>query len=649
MGATTLIGDVGHAPRRGGGRDLLRFITCGSVDDGKSTLIGRLLLDCRLILDDQLASLERDSVRFGNAGRGRLDPALLVDGLEAEREQGITIDVAHRFFDTGNRRFIVADTPGHEQYTRNMATGASTAEAAVLLVDAKAGVLTQTRRHAFIVSLFGIRHVILAVNKMDTVDWDRSVFDRVAADFRAVAGKLGIADVPCAPMSALLGDNVARRSKNMPWYDGPTLLERLESIPAGEDETARPFRFPVQWVNRPDSTFRGYAGTIATGAVRPGDRVAVLPAGREATVERIVTFDGDLPEASAARAVTLTLVEDVDVSRGDMIAHAAARPEISDILTAHVVWMAEAPLTPGRSHLLRTTTATVGAWVTRIKYKINVDTLEPAPARNLELNAVGVCELALDRAIPFDPHAENRATGGFILIDRTSNATVGCGMIDFAPRRSHNIHCQATTIDRSAREALNGAPARVLWFTGLSGSGKSTIADAVERDLHVRGYHTMLLDGDNVRRGLNRDLGFTEVDRVENIRRVAEVAKLMVEAGVIVLVCLISPYRSERRAARELFAEGEFLEIHVDTPLEVCEARDSKGLYKKARAGRLPNLTGVDSPYEPPLDPELVLRSDGALTPEALAAEVVRAVETTLEAAGRARNEAAPGPKPLEI
>jgi len=620
------VGDVETFLARRAERDLLRLVTCGSVDDGKSTLIGRLLLDCRSVLDDQLASLRRDSVRFGNAGEGRIDPALLVDGLEAEREQGITIDVAYRFLDTGRRRFIIADTPGHIQYTRNMATGASTAEVALLLVDARTGVTTQTRRHALIAALFGIRRVVLAVNKMDLVGWDQGVFERVSSDFGALAERLGIARALCVPLSALLGDNVVRRSTDTPWYDGPTLLDHLETIPVAEGDGDRPFRFPVQWVNRPNADFRGYSGTVVSGVVRPGDRVAVLPSGREATIDRITVWEGDLLEAGAGRAVTLTLTEDVDVSRGDVIVAASDRPETSDLLTARVVWMDDRPLTPNRKYLMRIGTATVNAWVTKLKHAIDVDTGLSIQASLLKLNDVGLCELALDRAIPFEAHGDNRTLGGIILVDRTTNATSGCGVIDFAPRRSTNIHRYATVVDKRARAAIKGANPRVLWFTGLSGSGKSTIADMVERELHARGLHTMTLDGDNLRHGLNRDLGFTEADRVENIRRTAEAAKLMVEAGLITLVCLISPYRADRRTARELFEEGEFVEIHVDAPLAVCEARDPKGLYKKARAGRIPNFTGVDAAYEAPEDPELILKS-GESSVEDLAARVIRRLE----------------------
>ncbi len=607
-------------------KDLLRFITCGSVDDGKSSLIGRLLYDCKLLFEDQLASLEKDSGRFGTTGSGKLDLALLVDGLAAEREQGITIDVAYRFFTTDKRKFIVADTPGHEQYTRNMATGASTADAAVLLVDARKGVLTQTRRHSTIVSLLGIRHVVLAVNKMDMVEWDRAVFERIAEDYRAFAHGLGIRDVACIPVSALTGDNVTTPSASMDWYKGPTLLAQLETMEVSSDALNRPFRLPVQWVNRPDQHFRGFSGTIAGGTVRPGDPVAILPSGRTTTVARVVTMDGDLEEGVADQAVTLVLAEEVDVSRGDVIAAADARPEVADQFAAHIVWMSEQPLLPGRSYLLRLGTSTVGAQVTELKHVLNVNTQEHIAAKHLDLNAVGLCNVALDRPVPFDAYADNRATGSFVLIDRISNATVGCGMIDFALRRASNIHWQPMKVDKAARGALNGQKPCVLWFTGLSGSGKSTVADLVEQELHRRGRRTMSLDGDNVRHGLSRDLGFTDEDRVENIRRVSEVAKLMVDAGLIVLVSFISPFRSERRTARELMEPGEFLEIFVDAPLEVCEARDPKGLYRKARAGQLPHFTGLGSSYEPPENPELHLNSE-AETAERLAARVVAILE----------------------
>ncbi|MFC5309697.1 sulfate adenylyltransferase subunit CysN, partial [Azospirillum picis] len=593
-------------------KDLLRFITCGSVDDGKSTLIGRLLYDSKCLFEDQLASLEKDSTRFGTTGAGQLDLALLVDGLAAEREQGITIDVAYRFFTTDRRKFIVADTPGHEQYTRNMVTGASTADAAVLLVDARKGVLTQTRRHSTIVSLLGVRHIVLAINKMDAVGWSRETFERIAADYRVFAERIGLANVTCIPVSALTGDNVTTPSPAMGWYRGPTLLGHLETLDAaprtnGANGAGGGFRLAVQWVNRPNQDFRGFTGTVTGGSVRPGDAVAILPGGRTSRVARIVTMDGDLEVAVPGQAVTLVLADEVDASRGDMIVAAEGRPEVTDQFAAHVVWMDEQPLLPGRSYLLRAGTATVGAQVTELKHTINVNTQEHAAAKSLELNDVGFCNLALDRPIPFDAYADNRDTGSFILVDRLTNATAGCGMIRFPLRRASNIHRHASKLDKAARAGGLQKPC-VLWFTGLSGSGKSSVADRLEQELHRLGRRTMILDGDNVRHGLNKDLGFTDEDRVENIRRVAEVSKLMVEAGLIVLVSFISPFRGERRLARSLVEDGEFLEVFMDTPLEVCEARDPKGLYKKARAGQLPNFTGIDSAYEPPEAPEITLK-----------------------------------------
>ncbi|CAO3460688.1 Sulfate adenylyltransferase subunit 1 (EC 2.7.7.4) / Adenylylsulfate kinase (EC 2.7.1.25) [Azospirillum argentinense] len=609
------------------GKELLRFLTCGSVDDGKSTLIGRLLYDSKRLCEDHLASLERDSRRYGTTGTGQLDLALLVDGLAAEREQGITIDVAHRFFTTSRRAFIVADTPGHEQYTRNMATGASTADAAVLLVDARKGLLTQTRRHSHIVAMLGIRHVVLAVNKMDAVGWDEAVFARIAAQYREFAARLGISGVDCIPLSALTGDNVVTASAAMGWYRGPTLLGRLETMEIASDALRRPFRMPVQWVNRPDQDFRGFSGTIAGGTIRVGDPVAILPGARTTTVSRIVTMDGDLDSAVAHQAVTLVLADEVDVSRGDVVAAMEARPEVADQFAAHILWMGEQPLLPGRLYVLRLGTATAGAQVTELKHAVNVNSLEHSAARQLGLNEIGLCNLALDRPVAFDPYRENPQTGGFILIDRMTNATVGCGMIGFPLRRASNIHWQRMRVDKAARAAVNGQKPCVLWFTGLSGAGKSTVADLVEQELHRRGRRTMSLDGDNVRHGLNKDLGFTNADRVENIRRVAEVAKLMTEAGLIVLASFISPFRNERRMARDLMEDGEFLEIFVDAPLEVCEARDPKGLYRKARSGRLPNFTGIDSPYEPPEAPELHLHA-GDHTPQELATRVVAMLET---------------------
>ena len=604
--------------------ELLRFLTCGSVDDGKSTLIGRLLFDCRLLYEDQLAALGADTSRFGTTASGELDFALLVDGLEAEREQGITIDVAYRYFSTGRRRFIVADAPGHEQYTRNMATAASTADLAVLLVDARKGLLlTQTFRHSYIVSLMGIRHVVLAVNKMDAVGWDRTIFDDIAAAYCKLAADLGIADVACVPISALHGDNVASQSANMSWYAGPTLLADLEAVEIFPDLEAKPFRMAVQWVNRPDQNFRGYSGTIASGFVRPGDRVAVLPSGQTAHVTRIVTMDGDIHCAAAGDAVTLTVDAEIDISRGDLIAADAARPVLADQFAAHIIWMSDQPLLPGRSYVLFSGTSFVSAQVTELKYRINVSSREHLAAPHLDLNEIGFCNVALDRAIPFDTYEENRETGNFILIDRLTNATVACGMIAFALRRATNVHWQSLKINKTARAALNGQKPCILWFTGLSGAGKSTVADLLEQALHRLGRRTILLDGDNIRHGLNRDLGFTDEDRVENIRRVAEVAKLMVEAGLIVLVSFISPFRNERRMARDLVGPGEFIEIYVDTPIEICEARDPKGLYKLARAGKLPNLTGLGSPYEVPENAEMVLNA-AAQAPDNLVEQIMR-------------------------
>ena len=580
-------------------KSLLRFITCGSVDDGKSTLIGRLLYDSKLIFEDQLAALEADSKKVGTQG-GELDFALLVDGLAAEREQGITIDVAYRFFSTDRRKFIVADTPGHEQYTRNMATGASTADVAVILIDARRGVQTQTRRHSYIVSLLGIRHVVLAINKMDLVEFSQGVYDAILAEYRPFAQQIGLEQIVAIPLSALRGDNVTEPSARMAWYTGPTLMQHLETVEIEDRSQQRPMRLPVQWVNRPHQDFRGFAGTLAGGSVRRGDAIRVLPSGRTSRVARIVTFDGELERAVAGQAVTLVLEDEVDVSRGDVLTAADQPATIADQLQATLIWMHEEAMLPGRPYLLKTGTRTVTASVTELRHKVNVNTLEHVAAKQLELNEIGLCNLALDRAVAFDPYAENRDTGGFILIDRLSNDTVGAGLIHYALRRADNIHWQALDVNRAARAHQKGQKACVLWFTGLSGAGKSTIANLVEKRLHASGKHTYLLDGDNVRHGLNKDLGFTDADRVENIRRVAEVAKLMVDAGLIVLVSFISPFRSERRMARELVGPGEFVEIFVDTPLAEAEKRDPKGLYRKARRGELRNFTGIDSPYEPP-------------------------------------------------
>jgi bifunctional enzyme CysN/CysC len=589
--------------------ELLRLLTCGSVDDGKSTLIGRLLFDCRLLYEDQLAALGNDTSRFGTTAAGELDFALLVDGLEAEREQGITIDVAYRHFTTRRRRFIVADAPGHEQYTRNMATAASTSQLAVLLVDARKGLLPQTHRHSYIAYLLGIRDVVLAVNKMDAVGWDREVFDAIAVAYSKVAAEVGITDVTCIPISALQGDNIVSASPNMTWYSGPTLLAHLETVRVGDDLAAKPFRMPVQWVNRPDQSFRGYSGTVASGVVGRGDRVAVLPSGQAAHIARIVTMDGDLDFAAAGEAVTLTLDAEIDVSRGDLFAADTAYPVVAEQFAVHLIWMDDQPLLPGRSYLLFASGNFVNAQVTELKYKINVGTRQHIAAKHLDLNEIGLCNIALDRPLPLDAYEENRETGSFILIDRFTFATVACGMVTYPLRRATNIRWQPLKIDKTARAALNGQKPCILWFTGLSGAGKSTIADLLEQTLHRLGRRTILLDGDNVRHGLNRDLGFTDEDRVENIRRIAEVAKLMVEAGLIVLVSFISPFRSERRMARELVSPDEFIEIYVDTPLEICEARDPKGLYRLARAGKLPNLTGIGSAYEAPEEAEIVLKA----------------------------------------
>jgi bifunctional enzyme CysN/CysC len=591
--------DVGRYLEADDRKTLLRFITCGSVDDGKSTLIGRLLYESKLIFDDQLAALEADSKRVGTQG-GALDFALLVDGLAAEREQGITIDVAHRFFTTDRRKFIVADTPGHEQYTRNMATGASTADVAVILADARKGVLTQTRRHSFIVAMLGIKQVVLAVNKMDLAGYDRAVFERIAADYREFAAGLGLTGIEAIPISALRGDNVVDAGGNMPWYDGPPLLSYLETVDVGQEEANGPFRLPVQLVTRPDLDFRGYAGIIAGGTVRRGDEVRVLPSGAAATVTRIVTYDGDLPVAEAGQSVTLTLDREIDVSRGDLIVAAGDPAGVADQFEAHLVWMHPEPLLPGRPYLIKIGSSTATCSVTHIKHGINVNTLERTPASTLSVNDIAVANIATDRRLPFDPYLTNRETGGFVLIDRLTNGTVCAGMIDFALRRSDNIHWQALDVTKEARVAIKGHRPGVVWFTGISGAGKSTIANALERRLHALGCHTATLDGDNVRHGLNRDLGFTDADRVENIRRVGEVARLMADAGLLVLVSFISPFRAERDAARALVDPGEFVEVFVDTPLDVAEGRDRKGLYRKARAGSLPHFTGIDSPYEPP-------------------------------------------------
>ncbi|SHM78249.1 sulfate adenylyltransferase subunit CysN [Roseibium suaedae] len=603
-------------------KDQLRFLTCGSVDDGKSTLIGRLLYDTKLIFEDQLAALEKDSRRHGTVGED-IDLALLVDGLEAEREQGITIDVAYRFFATDKRKFIVADTPGHEQYTRNMATGASTADLAVLLVDARHGLMVQTRRHAFIASLLGIRHVVLAVNKIDLVDFSEERFNEIRETFEQFASGFDFETLVAIPMSARYGDNVTGRSENMGWYQGQTLLEHLETVQIGEHELNQPFRFPVQWVNRPNLDFRGYSGTIAGGVVKKGDELVVAGSGKTSKVASILTPVGEADAARAGEAVTITLEDEIDISRGDLLADATARPDVADQMAAHLIWMAEDALLPGRSYLMKIGTRSVTATVTEIKHKINVNTFEHVAGKQLELNEIAFCNLAMSAPVAFDPYEANRSTGSFILIDRVTNATVGAGMVWFALRRATNIHWQALDVDKAARaESLGQRPA-VLWFTGLSGSGKSTIASIVEKKLHLEGRHTYTLDGDNVRHGLNKDLGFTDADRVENIRRVGEVSRLFVDSGLITLVSFISPFRAERQMARDLLQDGEFIEIFVDTPIEECKKRDPKGLYAKAEAGQIKNFTGIDSPYEVPENPELVLKNFGR-DPEDVAEDVIR-------------------------
>ncbi len=604
-------------------KDLLRFITCGSVDDGKSTLIGRLLYESKMLFEDQLAALEADSKKLGTQG-GNLDFALLVDGLSAEREQGITIDVAYRAFTTARRKFIVADTPGHEQYTRNMATGASTAELAIILIDARKGVLTQTRRHSFICKLLGIRHLVLCINKMDLVGYSRETFEKIEADYRKFAAELGVtSEIKVIPVSALLGDNMIERSAQMQWYQGPTLMGHLETVPVGDDAKTKPFRLPVQWVNRPDQNFRGFAGTIASGTVKTGDKVKILPSGKQSTVTRIVTQDGDLAEAQAEQAITLTLADEVDASRGDVICAAQSPVEVSDQFEVQVLWMGDEPMLPGRAYLIKSATKTLPGALDKLKYKVNVNTLEHQATETLSLNEIGLCNLELNGPLAFEPYATNKTLGSFIIIDRFTNNTVGFGLINFALRRAANIHWQAMDVNKSSRGALLQQKPTVLWFTGLSGAGKSTIANLVEKKLQARGRLTYLLDGDNVRHGLNRDLGFTDADRVENIRRVGEVAKLMTDAGLITLVSFISPFKAERQMARELLGEGEFMEIFVDTSLAEAEKRDVKGLYAKARRGELKNFTGISSPYEQPDAAELRLDT-GLSSPEEAAEEVVK-------------------------
>ncbi|GAB2652736.1 sulfate adenylyltransferase subunit CysN [Prescottella soli] len=612
--------DIEQYLERHANKSMLRFITCGSVDDGKSTLIGRLLYESKLVFEDQLSALESDSKKVGTQGEG-LDFALLVDGLAAEREQGITIDVAYRYFTTERRKFVVADTPGHEQYTRNMVTGASTAELAVILVDARKGVLTQTRRHSYLVSLLGIRHVVLAVNKLDLVDYSQEVFERIAGEYAAFAAEIGLEHVVPIPMSAYVGDNLTEPSPNTPWYQGPTLIDHLETVEIEDELRGAPFRMPVQWVNRPDLDFRGFSGQIVGGVVRPGDRVRVLPGGKESTVDRIVTMDGDLDEAVAGRSVTITLTDEIDISRGDVLVATEALPGVADQFEAQLVWMGEHDMLPERPYVCQIGTMTVQARITRPKYKVNVNTLERTATNTLALNEIGVCNISFDRPVPFDTYSDNRDMGGFILIDRLTNTTVGAGLIRHSLRRSDNIHWQAVDVNEESRATLNGHRPQILWFTGLSGSGKSTIANELERRLYALGCHTYLLDGDNVRHGLNRDLGFTEADRVENIRRVTEVARLMADAGLIVLASFISPFRAEREAARELIGEDRFCEVFVDTPIDVAEQRDPKGLYKKARRGELANFTGIDSPYESPADPEV--RIDTTATSPEQASELI--------------------------
>jgi bifunctional enzyme CysN/CysC len=606
-------------------KSLLRFITCGSVDDGKSTLIGRLLYDSKMIFEDQLATLEADSKRMGTQGQ-EIDFALLVDGLAAEREQGITIDVAYRFFATEKRKFIVADCPGHEQYTRNMVTGASTADLAVILIDARKGVLVQTRRHSYLAKLLGIRNIVLAVNKMDLIDYDQAKYDAIVADYTAFAANIGITDFTAMPISGFKGDNITDNSANTPWYSGKPLMAHLETVALdNEADQTKPLRMAVQWVNRPNLDFRGFSGQIATGTVHPGDAIRVLPSGKTSTISKIVTLGGELTEAVAGQSVTLCFADEVDCSRGDVIAAADSPPEVSDQFESTIVWLADDALIPGRAYWLKLGTQTVSATVQAPKYTVNVNTMEQMAAKTLDLNAIGVAEIATDKPIVFESYADSHTLGGFILIDKITNRTVGAGMLNFSLRRAQNVHWQATDIGREAHANLKNQTPRVLWFTGLSGSGKSTIANEVEKNLNLMNRHTFLLDGDNVRHGLNKDLGFTETDRIENIRRVGEVAKLMADAGLIVLTAFISPFRAERDMVRSMLPEGEFIEIFVDTPLEVAEARDVKGLYKKARAGQLKNFTGIDSPYEPPHQPEIRVNTV-EMTPAEAAEYIVRQI-----------------------
>ncbi len=601
-------------------KSLLRFITCGSVDDGKSTLIGRLLWDSKLIFEDQLAALESDSRKVGTQG-GEIDFALLLDGLQAEREQGITIDVAYRFFSTDKRKFIVADTPGHEQYTRNMATGASTADVAVILIDGRKGILTQTRRHSFITSLLGIKHVVLAVNKMDLIDYDQAKFDSIVAEYREFSKDLGYSSITAIPLSALRGDNMIDASPNTPWYEGPSLLAHLETVQVEQDAIDKPFRMPVQWVNRPNLDFRGFSGTISSGIVKQGDPIAVTASGQTSKVKEIVTYDGNLDQAFAGQAVTLTLEDEIDISRGDVLAPPDARPEFADQFEARIIWMHEDHLLPGRPYIIKMGAQVTNAQISDLKYKVNVNTLEHMAGKTLELNEVGIANISTDKALAFDPYDQNRHSGRFIIIDRYSNATVGAGMVNHSLRRATNVKWQEMDINKKSRAYQKGQQSAVLWFTGLSGAGKSTIANLVEKKLHAMGKHTYTLDGDNVRHGLNKDLGFTDADRVENIRRVGETAKLFVDAGIITLVSFISPFRSERQFARSLVDDGEFIEVFIDTPIEVCEQRDVKGLYKKARAGEIANFTGIDSPYEAPTNAEITVNTSDQTAEQA--AEVI--------------------------
>jgi len=617
-----IAGDIAEYLKQHENKTLLRFITCGSVDDGKSTLIGRLLYDSKMLFDDQLAAMEADSKRWGTQGGG-IDFALLVDGLAAEREQGITIDVAYRFFSTDQRKFIVADTPGHEQYTRNMITGASTADVAVILIDARLGILTQTRRHSFLVSLIGIKQIVLAINKMDLVEFDQARFDAIEEEYRAFAAQIGLQDITAIPLSALGGDNMISRSERTPWYQGPTLMAYLETCEVDATHLQMlPMRLPVQWVNRPNLDFRGFSGVLTSGQLRPGDRIRIQPSGKETTVKRLVTMKGDLDVAVAGQSVTVTLADEVDVSRGNVFSAADAPAEVADQFECHIVWMAEQPMFVGRPYRLKIGAQLVNVNITALKHKVNVNTLEHVAATELTLNEIAVCNISLDRAVAFEPYAVNREMGGFILIDRQTEQTVGAGMLHFALRRSQNIHQQRFDVDMAARAAQKGQAPVVLWFTGLSGAGKSTIANHVERQLFAMGRHSYLLDGDNVRHGLNRDLGFTDADRVENIRRVSEVARLMIDSGLIVLTAFISPFRAERIQAKQTIGEGNFYEIYIDTPLAVAEQRDVKGLYKKARSGQLKNFTGIDSPYEVPAAPSLTVYTENE-TAEQSAAKVV--------------------------